>query len=43
MQLIAYGLSLLQEHITLFHNLVACANSTLDGNNVMADNESLYR
>ena len=26
----------------LFHNLVASAKSTLDGNNVMADNQKLY-
>ena len=26
----------------LFHNLVASAKSTVDGNNVMADNQKLY-
>ena len=33
---------LLQEHISLFHNLVARAKSTLDGYDIMDNNQNPY-
>ena len=44
-RLISYGLvQLLQDHIPLFHNLITCGESTLDGYDIMANNENpLFR
>ena len=36
------GLGSLQEHITLFHILLACGKFTSDGSNIMINIENLY-